>query len=97
MHLGQRVPARLGARHAGLGADPAVLMHVGVLAAFLSAGAACLLSTGTLDPVRREAMAPVAVQMSAQSRFSRMHCFSISTDCSARQASAQEVHVWEQE
>jgi hypothetical protein len=49
--------------------------------------------TSWLDPALREASAPVALQTSAQSRFSRMHCLSCATPSSATQASAHDVHV----
>jgi hypothetical protein len=42
MHLRKSELAGIGAALAGFGANPAVLMHLGVLLAFLAAGAACL-------------------------------------------------------
>jgi hypothetical protein len=47
--------------------------------------------------VLRVAMRPVILQMSAQSRLSRIHCLSSSTIFSARHASAHDVHVCAQE
>jgi len=44
-------------------------------------------------PVWRESICPVAKQMSAQSRFERMHLVSEETSSSLRQASAHAVHA----
>lgn len=50
-------------------------------------------STASLAPVRRDAMAAVAAQRSAQSRLRRMHWRRSATCASPRQASVQEVQV----
>ena len=82
----QQVGAGLLATAACFGADAAVLMHVGVGFAFCAA--ACTGETADLQEGTGDvgliagvpgSTAPVVVQMSAQSRFVRMHFVSSAT------------------
>ena len=45
------------------------------------------------DPVHRVVIRPVTLQMSAQSKFNRIHWIRFFTMPSAKQASAQDVHI----
>lgn len=92
--------ARGFAASACLGADAAVLVRLAVLLALRRAlaarGRACLddsTATAGLAPCpRRDVTRPAAMQRSAQSSFSRMHCLSMSICVALRHASAHAVH-----
>jgi hypothetical protein len=99
---GEQVRACLLAAAAGLSADAAVLVHVGMAFALLAhalqaAAQASRTARVTLTSyaVRRDSALLVARQISAQSRLVRMHVVRSDTMSSDRQASAQAVQTCE--
>jgi hypothetical protein len=99
----QELPAGLLAAPAGLGADPAVLVHPGMPLALIAAVPAVATQASGSGPVASAAYSvwrlvtpAVAVQISAQSRHSRMHVTISVTFCSPRSAALSALQAWTQ-